>query len=174
MKPYIALLRGINVGGKVVKMEALRNVFNEMGFENVTTYIQSGNVLFSAVEEQADGLAAHISEKLQEAFGFPIPVIIRTVEEWSEVIQANPFAGQEPYVTFLDAKPEQNAIFALEIFAEDFEEEVRVIGREVYLICPKGYGKTKLSNALFEKKLGVSGTTRNWKTVNKLLSLCQK
>lgn len=169
MTRFIALLRGINVGGKVVKMEALRGVFGEMGFDIVKTYIQSGNVMFAAEEASA----SRISEKLEEAFGFPIPVVLRTLDEWKGTIDRNPFAGKDPYITFLSDEPDLDAVASLESFADGFDDDVKVVGREAYLLCPGGYGRTKFSNAFVEKRLAVSGTTRNWKTVNKLLALSQ-
>lgn len=172
MVRYIALLRGINVAGKTVKMAELRALFESMRFKNVKTYIQSGNVVFEAADE-IDTLEDRLASELQQTFGFPIPVVIRTLPEWKEVIRKNPFADGEPYVSFLSEKPSEETIEKVKSYNGKSDDEIQILGREVYLLCKGSYHKTLYSNAFLEKKLGVSATTRNWKTVNKLHDLAQ-
>jgi uncharacterized protein (DUF1697 family) len=172
-KKYIALLRGINVGGKVVKMADLRSVMEAMGFENVQTYIQSGNVVFAAEEQDINELTLKLASRLQDEFGFEIPVLIRTLENLEEGVRNNPFSADEPYVSFLAKEPDQEGIEKLKSYEDKTEDELKIVGREVYIHCVGGYGRTLYSNAFLEKKLGVPATTRNWKTVNKLIDMAR-
>ena len=145
-----------------------------MGFENVSTYGQSGNVIFDCRHEEAAQLGTHIEEKLSEAFGFSTNVIIRTQEELEKIIATNPLvdsadvARDKLYVTFLADKPDKTVASELEI-TPGADERFAIVGSEVYLYCPNGYAQTKLNNAAFEKKLRTVATTRNWKTINNLL-----
>lgn len=175
---YISILRGINVGGqKKVRMEDLRKVYEDLGFRDVQSYIQSGNVIFTAGLKTSDQqLAATIEKGVKEKFGFDVPVIIRTSDEMKNIIEANPFLNKENidkeklHVTFLADIPEQAKLNNIEM--DDYSpDRFIVLNREVFLYCPGGYGKTKLSNTFFERKLNVKATTRSWKTVNKLMVL---
>ena len=176
---YITLLRGINLGGhKTIRMEQLRACFEGLGFQNVRTHVQSGNVVF----ETGKGLTAVLSDKIskciQREFGFPVSIVIRTAKEMGEIVRANPFLKKpgidhsKLHVTFLSAVAPVTATKDLEPLALS-AEQFRINGREIYLYCPEGYGRTKLSNNAIEKKLGLVATTRNWKSVNALLSLIQ-
>ena len=175
MKTYIALLRGINVSGhKKIKMPELKAMFEDLGFTNLRTYIQSGNVVF----ESATGidLENKISAKIQEKFGFDVSVICRTSGEMEKVITRNPYAEmagfetEKLYVTFLQQTPSSEKLEMLKGFT--FEPEMySVSGKEIYIYCFNGYGNTKLDNMFFEKKLKVSATTRNWRTINKLIEM---
>ena len=171
---YVALLRGINLGGhKIVKMDQLRKTFEKLGFQDVKTYIQSGNVVFKAAAEAPDALAGRIEERVQRQFGFPVPVQVKTAEEVGEVISNNPLVkekGIDPaqlHVTFLAGAPERSAVKMLEAIAAA-PDQFRCLGRAVYLHCPNGYHATKLNNNVLEKMLKAGTTTRNWKTVNEL------
>jgi uncharacterized protein (DUF1697 family) len=177
MKTYIALLRGINVSGqKIIKMQELREAIEAMGFADVRTYVQSGNIVFKSAAKPNAELAQMLSKQIAKTFGFDVPVVVRSAEEWTIIAKSHPLLKQSQldvtklYVTFLNAAPTANATRALQLLANE-EEQCDVIGHEVYLHCPKVYGNTKLSNANIEKKLGVSATTRNWKTVNALLEM---
>ncbi|HWS46307.1 MAG TPA: DUF1697 domain-containing protein [Acidimicrobiia bacterium] len=169
MTTYVALLRAVNVGGRKVPMQALRELFAGLGHRDVETYIQSGNVVFAA-----KGAAARVKPELEHAigreFGFDVTVLLRTHAELTKVVAGNPFTKQEPYVTFLDAAPRAQQVEALDPgqFAPDV---FAVNGREVYLHCPGGYGRTKINNAFFESRLAVAATTRNWNTVLKLTEM---
>jgi uncharacterized protein (DUF1697 family) len=179
MSNYIAMLRGINVSGhKIIKMEQLRAAFASLGFNNVKTYIQSGNVVFEAAGGSAAGLAGKIERKILRDFGFSVPVSLKTLKEMEKVIKNNPFPKDPAidhsrlHVTFLSGDPPKTALEQLQPLAATLEQ-FRIIDREIYLHCPNGYGNTKLSNAAIEKKLSVGATTRNWKTVTTLLAMAQ-
>lgn len=174
MTIYIAFLRGINVGGqKIIKMEKLKDIFESLQFQNVKTYIQSGNVIFESTEESTD-ILCKMETELEHILGDKVTCIIRTVDELEEVIKQNPFSTSEDiekqYVTFLDRKPTAEAAARLMSYKNDVDD-FYVINREVFLLCGKGYGKTKFSNHFLESKLDVLATTRNWKTVNKILNM---
>jgi uncharacterized protein (DUF1697 family) len=177
MAAYIALLRGINVTGrKIIRMKDLRASFEALGFRRVKTYVQSGNVIFEAGKDA--NLGGKIEKMIQADYGFGVSVFVKTPREMAQVISNNPFPKPEGiedsrlYVTFLSASAPPTAEKALKGLATE-QERFHVAGREVYLCCPNGYGKTKLSNSAIEKKFGVVATTRNWKTVNALLALTQ-
>jgi uncharacterized protein (DUF1697 family) len=177
MHTYISILRGINVGHKVIKMDQLRALYESVGFTDVRTYIQSGNVIFSTRSESPSAIRKTIEEAINKSFGFPVTVIIREPAELRKVIKGSPFVGRKTtdetrlHVTFLDQKPAPSLVKALEPLAAKTKDEYSVKGKEVYLHCPDGYGTTLLSNAFFEKHLRVSASTRNWKTVNTVFAL---
>ena len=171
---YIALLRGINLGGhKIVKMDQLRKTFEELDFADVKTYIQSGNVVFKAPAQIPAKLAKRIEEKILGQFGFPVPVVVKTAVEIGEVISSNPLLkekGIDPtrlHVTFLSCAPDKSALKLLDAVAAA-PDQFRCSGQAVYLHCPNGYHATRLGNNVLAKMLKVGATTRNWKTVNKL------
>jgi uncharacterized protein (DUF1697 family) len=164
---YVALLRGINVGGRrKIAMSDLRNVFEALGHTDVRTYIQSGNVVFTAKSASAAVVRSAIEQRLEHDFGFDVTVILRTRKELATTLKNNPF-GPEAHVTFLEAVPDRALVAALDP-APYTPDEFEVQGREVFLRCPNGYGRTKLNNAFFERNLAVKATTRNWKTATTL------
>lgn len=171
---YIALLRGINVGGhKIIKMDQLRKAFGDLGFEDVATYVQSGNVVFKAPAKISGDLAKKIEEMLLRRFSMEVPVIVRGSEEIGEVATNNPFLKESGidagklHVTFLSQAPQKTAVKGLDAIPAG-ADQFRCQGKEIYLYCPNGFAGTKLSINAFEKVLGVGATTRNWNTVNKL------
>lgn len=173
---YVAFLRGINVGGhNLIKMDVLKSHFELPGIANIATYIQSGNVLFDSEETNEGILAATIDKQLTAKLGYKVPIVLRGTKELKSVIKNNPFDDIKPedtvklYVTFLSAVPLLAVRGSLAMYATD-TEDARLIKREVY-ICTDNYSKTRLNNTLIEKKLGVTATTRNWATVNKLVEL---
>jgi uncharacterized protein (DUF1697 family) len=177
MNTAISMLRGINVGGqKKVPMEELKKCYESLGFENIRTYIQSGNVVFDYQGTDTPVLAERLERGIRDTFGFDVTVVIRTSGEMLKVIRAFPFTSEEEafaHVTFLSKAPSN--------FPAEEVEKARGIGekcvpaeREVYLYCPNGYGRTKLSNSLFERKLRVEATTRNWRTVGALYALARR
>jgi uncharacterized protein (DUF1697 family) len=174
MSVYISMLRGVNVSGqKKVSMDALRNCYESMGFREVRTYIQSGNVVFEHRNSEASDLTRKIERQIKDNFGFDVVVIIRTKEEIQAVIENNPFGALDAtkvHVTFLSLPPASIPTTEIDA-ARGKGERLSISGNEVYLFCPNGYGKTKLSNSFFERKLEVSATTRNWRTVNALFAL---
>jgi uncharacterized protein (DUF1697 family) len=171
---YVALLRGINVGGhKIIKMDQLRKAFEELGFEDVATYVQSGNVVFKSPKKTSADLSRKIEEMLLRRFNMSVHVIMRTAEEVDDVLRNNPFLKERGtdvtklYVTFLSLTPQKTAIKGLDAIAAG-PDRFRCRGQEIYLHCPNGFGGTKLSINAFERVLAVGATTRNWNTVNKL------
>jgi uncharacterized protein (DUF1697 family) len=177
MPTFISLLRGINVSGqKLVKMDALKTMYKHLDFQNAETYLQSGNVIFRDDHSDPADLAATISSKIQEQFGFEVPVIVFNIDDLKSIIEANPFKDdlridrQFLHVTFLAADPKE-IDFELIAAKKSPGEEIVLIKKAVYLYCPHGYGRTKLTNNFLEKKLRVGATTRNWKAVNELLKI---
>lgn len=169
---WVALLRGINVGGKnPLPMKELAGIFADSGCENVRTYIQSGNVIFDPGRRQSD-VAAIVSREIKRRFGYSIPVVLRTSEEVAEVIRQNPFlaSGADPkalHVYFLAQPPMATAIAGLDA-GRSKPDVFHVSGREIYLHLPNGMGRTKLTNAYFDSKLATTCTARNWATILKL------
>ena len=176
MPEYVVLLRGINVGGKSLKMGPLVELFEAMNLREVRTYIQSGNVLFFAATKDAEKIKESLESRIARQFGLEVTVILRTREELRKVIENNPLLEtgsrevERMHVTFLEEKPKAEPPADLP-GAQGTMDEFRIAGREVYLFCPGGYGKTVYSNSYFEKRLGVKATTRNWRTVNKLFEM---
>ncbi|WP_409340774.1 DUF1697 domain-containing protein [Paenibacillus sp. MBLB4367] len=180
MTTYIALLRGINVSGqKLIKMAHLKTVIESLSFERVRTYIQSGNLLFESGERDTDALSGLIQKKIKEVYGFDVPVAVRTAGELDAVISGCPFETEDLkekgklYVSFLSTEPSAAATLKLLAFQSEVDD-YRVQGRELYLLCRESYGKSLFSNNFVEKKLGVTATTRNWETVNKLAGLAKE
>jgi uncharacterized protein (DUF1697 family) len=178
MKTYVSILRGINVSGKnSIKMDALKRLFENLNFQNVTTYVQSGNVVFSFKPTDVRALEKLISSEIDKHFGFKVPVIVLTTDELKEYIGNNPFTSSKDekflHFTFLAARPSDFIKENIDnVKAEN--EEIEISGRVVYLYCPNGYGKTKLSNTFLEKTLKVTSTTRNFKTTIALLKIAEQ
>lgn len=178
MKTYVTILRGINVSGhNMIKMADLKKMFETLPFENVRTYIQSGNIVFNAKPENDQDLEKLIHETIQKTFSFSVPVIVLEEKELKKIQQHNPFLTvrnedvTKLHVTFMNAIPENNLVEKLKEIAQFLPDEWTLDGKAIYLFCPNGYGKTKLNNNFFENKLKVTATTRNWKTVNELVSM---
>ena len=177
MVKYIALLRGINVGGKTVKMDRLRAAFEAMGFTGVQTYIQSGNVLFvTDSDESGEALRMRIEKALLDEFGFGISAILLPSGELDTLVTANPYAGRQledgemVYMTVFGAAPPAAAAEALTP-ETDTRDEYTLLGRAAYILCRDGYGRTVYSNAYFERKLKIKSTTRNMDTMAALIKL---
>lgn len=177
MTIYIALLRGINVGGHhKIKMVELRNTFEKLGFNQVQTYIQSGNVLFESNEEETL-LRWQIEHKIEQDFGFSVSVVLRTASELERIIRNCPFSeesiseaaasskGESLYAALLADAPLQEGIERLSAYKSE-NEEYQIEGREIYLLFHQSIRNSKLAINL--QKLGVPVTIRNWKTLNKL------
>ena len=154
MQKFIALLRGINVSGKnLIKMETLRSVLQSEGFQHVKTYIQSGNILFDTNDFAEKKQAKKIQEIIKKEFGFEVPVLVLNIKFLNLLVENNPFKNDDSknksfwHLTLLDATP------------------------YIDLYCPSGYGQTKLTNNFWESKLKLPATTRNWKTLEKLIDL---
>ena len=175
---YVALLRGINVGAhKRMAMKDLVAVFEKLGCTGVATYIQSGNVVFHA-PASLNIDAATLAAKIEKAFGFPVPVVLRTAEELDEAIRRNPFPKADPekdrlHVSFLETAPTRENIAALDPNRSP-GDSFKVLGREVYLLFPNGVANSKLTSQYLDSKLKTMGTARNWKTVLTLREMIQK
>lgn len=173
---HVALLRGVNVGGKnLLPMPELAALFEEAGCAGVRTYIQSGNVLFAAPAALARRLPERIAARIQERRGLRVPVILRSAAELRRITSANPFLrpGADPrflHVAFLASPPGRAAAAKLDP-ARSPPDAFAVQGGEVYLSLPNGAGKTKITNDYLERMLGTTSTFRNWNTVLKLAVL---
>jgi uncharacterized protein (DUF1697 family) len=171
-RTWIALLRGVNVGGRgKVPMAELRRALGEAGLEDVQTYIQSGNVVFTSAAARAK-LAPLVEEVVAESFSVKTTVMVKTGTEIEQLIAAHPFGADtsRTYVTFLAGKPKPAAVKRLE--ALDVEPDRAVVaGAEVYLHHPNGAGRPRLTGAALERALSLPGTNRNWRTVLKLAEL---
>jgi len=174
MPAYISMLRGINVSGqKKINMKELAALYESLHLRKVRTYIQSGNVAFDATGSDAATLEKKITLAIRKAYGFDVPVMVRTQSQMAQTIKKNPFLKEKGvdlsklHVTFLDQDPDKTQVKQLEAI-DAGDDRCKVIGSDVYLYCPGGYGKTKLSNTYIEKQLARAATTRNWKTVNVL------
>jgi len=177
---YVALLRGINVGGnKRIKMDKLRQSFEALGFEQVQTFIQSGNVIFKAAKFPSAKLAKRIGERILADFGFAVPVVLRTALEISEIVASNPFVrergidSQRLHVMFLSEAPKPDGLRKIEnlTIAPD---RFHCVETQIFLHLPNGAGESKLMKAPLDRWLSVIATTRNWQTVNSLDQMCRK
>ena len=177
MNTVISILRGINVSGKnKIPMVELKAMYEGLKFKNITTYIQSGNVVFSAAESDTKALTKKIEQAILKKFGFNVPVIALTIDELQSAIKKNPFLKdkgidtEKLHVTFLEDSPSADGL--KKVMEYNYTPDKFIItGKEVYLHCPNGYGNTKLTNTFFENKLKVRATTRNWRTTNELLKI---
>lgn len=175
-RAHVALLRGINVAGNNrVTMKDLRNVFGGVGCTNIETYVQSGNVVFTATDRLAGRVASLVSEVLSENLGLRVPVVTRAAEELLHAARANPFLrrGADPqtlHVAFLAVAPSPALVASLDPHRSP-SDEFTVIGRDVFLRLPNGTARTKFSNAYLDSKLATTSTVRNWRTVLKLVEM---
>jgi uncharacterized protein (DUF1697 family) len=171
----ISILRGINVGGRnKINMQLLADLYRRLDLQNVTTYIQSGNVAFDSDADSND-LTAQIEAAIQTEFGFTVPVIVRSRDNWASVVASNPFLEKitetdKLHVTFLEKTPDPQHLNKLLSYHYPPDEFI-VIDNNIYLHCPIDYGNSKLTNNFFESKLKIKATTRNWRTTCKLLEL---
>jgi uncharacterized protein (DUF1697 family) len=174
----VALLRGINVGGKnKLPMADLSAMFTGAGCAGVQTYIQSGNVVFDAPAALADGLPVRIQQAIADRFGYRIPVVMRTAGELAAIFRENPFlaGGADPdtlHVVFVAGTPEASRVAALDPHRSP-PDELLARGREIYLRCPNGFARTRITSAYLDTTLATTTTVRNWRTVEKLAQLAR-
>lgn len=181
MPTYIAILRGINVSGRnKILMANLQQLFESLSYCNVSTYIQSGNVIFTTHETPTHIIANTISKAISHEFGFNIPTLVLTGEQLAHSLNSLPYKsldlethGNKVLFTFLEQAPNSVNSAALLNYVKP-PEQLSIIDKTVYLYCPNGYGKSKLSNAFIENKLDMIATTRNLKTVIKLVEMASK
>lgn len=180
MTTFVSLFRGINVGGhQSVRMDELKELHASLGLQEVETYIQSGNVVFTSDDADVTQLRRKIEEGFAQKFGFQVNVMVRTADEFNAMIENNPFQNQPMkeskwvVVMFLATHPVSTAL-------EDIQktytgpEELYIVGQEAYIYYPDGIGRSKLSNTFLEKKLQTRGTARNWNTVLRLQKMMQR
>jgi uncharacterized protein (DUF1697 family) len=177
--PHVALLRGVNVGGKnKLPMKDLAAMFADAGCGSVRTYVQSGNVVFTATPALAATLPDRITERIAERFGFRSPVMLRTADELRRVVANSPFPPEEMpptalHVLFLADVPTQRRVAALDPDRSP-PDRFEAIGREIYLHAPNGLGRSRLTNDYFDRALGTVSTGRNWRTVTTLLAMMDR
>ncbi len=159
----------------MIKMAELTKLFESLSYKNVQTYVQSGNVVLESEDNNA-AISDKIEKAIKSKYGYDVSVLSFIAEELEDIVKNNPLLKQsginEEYlhVTLLKNTPDKDKLAKFTINKDD--NEIYIInGKMIYLYCPNGYGRTKLTNTAFEKKLGVSATTRNWKTMNKLLEM---
>lgn len=181
MGVLISFLRGVNmIGHNKIKMADLSSLFREIGYHDAETYIQSGNVVFTAGNRLSPGkISYNIGRVIREKFGYEIPVLLRTGKDMEKIIKGNPYREREDFdasrlaVVFLSEFPgeEQLARFRDVSYLPD---EFRIAGKEIYIYCPNGFGRTKLHTNFFENRLKITCTARNWQTVNRLFEMAVK
>lgn len=175
MDKYIALLRGINVAGhRKIKMDTLRESFASRGFENIQTYIQSGNVIFDSHITGRSQLSDKINKLIKKDFGYDVPVVIRTPGEINTILNQFPFeekAGWKRYVSFLSGEPDSNSKEQIELLSSDIEEFSFTGCHLLTKVNKKTDGKPRFSNSFVEKKTGLDSTTRNLDSVTKIVDL---
>jgi uncharacterized protein (DUF1697 family) len=177
MTKYLALLRGINVSGhNMIKMDALKKMLDSMGFQNVETYIQSGNVFLESEEENAASIGFKIKQEISKVFGYDVPVIMISKSNLELCFKNNPFLKEKDcdikklYVAYISKELTAEAINDLKISNIKPDEAV-IDSNRIYIKYAIGAGKTNLDQKYIEKKLNVVATIRNWNTVTKLLEM---
>jgi uncharacterized protein (DUF1697 family) len=180
MQSYFAFLRGVNMTGhNSIKMTDLTALFIKMGFSDAKTYIQSGNVIFTAPDNILPSvLSVTIEKAILDKFNYIIPSMIRSNQELKGLFTVNPFLEEPAFdpakmaVIFLHEIPSAEQL--KKVAEVDYPPDMfRIIGRDIFIYCPNGFGKTKLYTNFFEKKMGVAGTARNWKTITTILNLAR-
>ena len=168
---HVALLRGVNVGGRTLAMAELRAICSDLGYRDVATYIQSGNVVLRAGDDRGGAIAHELADAIRAQAGMEVAVIVREARELRAVLEANPYADRADdghlYVTFLAGPGKCPEIPSDAGLPDEFLPGDGV----VYVRCAGGYGRTILNNQFFERRLGVPATTRNWRTVSRLAEM---
>ena len=179
MNKHLALLKGINVGGhNKIKMAELREALTKAGLKNVITYIQSGNILFKS-DKDSPALETSIHEVIRKQFGHDIPVLVLEEKELRKAIENAPFVPQDEseqskyILSFLSRKPSSEELDTVKDISYE-PDQWKIIDRTLYLYCPNGYGRTKFSAPMFERRLNVFMTARNWKSSHKFVELMKE
>jgi uncharacterized protein (DUF1697 family) len=180
MPIYISMLRGINVGAhKRIKMDRLRTSFEALGFEEVKTYIQSGNVIFKTTKLSPALLSERVEKRILTDFGFRVSVVSRTADEMAKAIEGNPFLKKRGidqdrlHIMFLSDAPAAPALKELATLTA-VPDQSCCLGKELYLYLPNGPAESSLMKSRLDRVLSVVTTTRNWRTVNALHKMCQE
>jgi uncharacterized protein (DUF1697 family) len=177
MTTWIALLRGVNVGGaKKLPMARLRALAESLGYERVRTYVQSGNVVLDGpARDGADAVAKRLGEAIEAEFGFDVAIVVRSREELAAIVAANPYPDADEQPTALHVVLRSEAIDPVGVADVDqaafAPEAFTIAGRELYLWTPGGIGRSKLAAKLTDRRLGGPATARNWRTVTRLLAM---
>jgi uncharacterized protein (DUF1697 family) len=174
---HLAMLRGINVSGhNMIKMDALKSMLENCGFQNIETYIQSGNVFLDSEDENANSVGFTIKQEIVKQFGYDVPVIVLSKADLEKCLTNNPFFKEKNvdtkklYVAFISK--ELNASALNDLKTSQFKpDEAFIDGNRIYMKLETGAGNTKLTQKYIEKKLNVTATSRNWNTVNKLIEM---
>jgi uncharacterized protein (DUF1697 family) len=181
MQKLISFLRGVNMTGhNSIRMADLSELYKNLGFSDAVTFIQSGNVIFSSAGKATSAdIAEKIEKGILDSFSYKIPVMIRTLPEMEDLLSSNPFLKEEKFdpakmaVIFLHEIPLD--INIQNIINVDYPpDKFKIIGKEIFIFCPNGFGRTKLYTTFFEKKINVKGTARNWKTITTVFDLANK
>lgn len=174
---HLALLRGINVSGhNMIKMDALKGMLEKIGFQNVETYIQSGNVFLETEDENAQSVGFTIKQEIVKQLGFDVPTIVINKSDLEKCLTNNPFFKEKDvdtkklYVAFISKELNNNALNDLKI-SQFKPDEAYIDGNRIYMKLETGAAKTKLTQKYIEKKLNVTATSRNWNTINKLIEM---
>lgn len=171
MPTFISLLRGVNVGTCRIKMAPLKALYERLGYTDVQTYLQSGNLVFQAAGRASEH-AAQLRQAIKAEFSYDLPILVLTAAELASILKKNPFLKKPGidesflHVTLL-AEPAAQKL-PLDKLPKTGDEEATIIGESIYLYCPHGYGRTKLNNTYFERLAKVPATTRNWRTMQAL------
>lgn len=177
MAKYIAFLRGVNVGGVVLKMEDFKKVLEYLGYKNIKTYIQSGNAVFENSDSNKRRMEAEIAFEIKIKSIVTTVVIVLSMDELKSIVESHPLAGlgdaDNLYVTLLSHQPQREDVEVLMETMNDIDKH-EVKNRVVYSYYGNGYGTSKRSNNFIEKILKVSATTRNWNTMHKIMELCME
>jgi uncharacterized protein (DUF1697 family) len=165
-------------GHNTVKTKDLAEMFADLGYPDAKIFIQSGNIIFRSKEERHK-LSVQIEGAISEKFSFDIDVMLRTVEEVKALATRNPYLNEEKFnparmgVVFLKSVPGKESVARMDSISFP-PDKFMIDKQEIFLFCPDGFGRSKLNTNFFERKLGVPGTARNWKTINSILELAEK
>jgi uncharacterized protein (DUF1697 family) len=181
MQTYISFLRGVNMTGhNSIKMTDLSALYNSMGFADAEPYIQSGNVIFTDPGKRSvSSISEEIEKSILERFGYIVPAMIRTKKQLIEIISSNPYKGEPDFdptklaVIFLHDEPSDTQIQKVAHINYP-PDKFKIIGNEIIIYCPNGFGRTKIYTNFFEKKMDVIGTARNWKTITTIINIIEK
>ncbi len=179
MKTYVCLLRGINVGGhRKIRMQELRELCESLGLSNPVTYLQSGNLVIDSEKSDAGEVASRLEQAILERFGFEVRILIRTESDFEELLGGSPFAQEgadesKIGVVFL-ADPAAEERLAEIASVKSGRDAFACAGTLIYLCCPDGFARTKLTIDLFERKLKTAATARNWRTVKAIHEILKK
>ncbi len=181
MTTYAAFLRAVNMTGhNTIRMAELSDMFRKLGFSDAETYIQSGNIIFNSSGKQDEaGLTSLIEAGITKRFGHSVRAMLRSLPEIESFRARNPYLNEDNFdqtrmaVLMLHEAPDENQI--LKVKDIDYPpDKFQISGKEIYIFCPNGFGKTKLYTNFFENKMKVTGTARNWKTILTILEMCER